>query len=317
MMIAGEQQQDEQPDGAMVLGEDFQPPRLVNVDVSEDLLATQIPREKKTLFWVPVGKQDRTVCALLDTSASRNLISQRDYEALPQPPTLRPPGTMIVVAGNNQEIPLLVWITLRFSNNTRSAYHDFGVVKNRPIDMLIGGEFPRTHECQIMNKASGRNAFEITDGSCYVCLRNKEQMKAEHDPQLQATPKRTTVKRRDLSCVVVPTRLRDEQERRREKLCKVLAEVKIDFIPVSHSIRHQVVSVLARRLDSFAVDDDDGGHTTLIEHRIETGNSLPFRQRARPVPYARRIFIESAQQPVTSGHYLRGEARRMPLRLSD
>ena len=30
----------------------------------------------------------------------------------------------------------------------------------------------------------------------------------------------------------------------------------------------------------------------MIEHRIETGNSIPFRQRARPVPYARRIFIE-------------------------
>ena len=92
--------------------------------------------------------------------------------------------------------------------------------------------------------------------------------------------------------MAVPTRLPDEQERRREKLCKMLAELKIDLISVSDAIRHQLVSVLARRLDAFAVDDDDVGHTTLIEHRIETGNSLPFRQRARPVPYARRIFIE-------------------------
>ena len=92
--------------------------------------------------------------------------------------------------------------------------------------------------------------------------------------------------------MAVPTRLADEQERTREKLCKVLAELKIDLISVSDAIRHQLVSVLARRLDALAVDDDDVGHTTLIEHRIETGNSLPFRQRARPVPYARRIFIE-------------------------
>ena len=92
--------------------------------------------------------------------------------------------------------------------------------------------------------------------------------------------------------MAVPTRLPDEQALRREKLCKVLAELKINLISVSDSIRHQLLSVLARRLDVFAVDDDDVGHTTLIEHRIETGTSLPLSQRARLVPYARRIFIE-------------------------
>ena len=50
-MITDEQQQeDEQPESAMVLGDDFQPPAVVNVDVSEDLLAAHISRDKKTLF---------------------------------------------------------------------------------------------------------------------------------------------------------------------------------------------------------------------------------------------------------------------------
>ena len=152
----------------------------------------------------------------------------------------------MVVAGNNREIRLLGWITIRFTINTRSAYHKFGVVKNLPIDMLIGGEFLRPHECQIMYKASGRDAFEIKDRCCNACVRNKEKMKAEHDPQLQAPPKPTPAKLRDLSCVVVPTGLPDEQERRREKLCKVLAELKIDLISVSDSIRQQVVRVMSR-----------------------------------------------------------------------
>ena len=109
----------------------------------------------------------------------------------------------MVVAGNNQEIPLLGWITLRFTIKKRSAYHDFGVAKNLPIDMHIGGEFLRPHECQIMYKASGRDAFGIKDGSCDVCLRNKEKMKAKHDPQLQATLMRTPAKRRDHSCLAL------------------------------------------------------------------------------------------------------------------
>ena len=79
MMIVGEHPQEEQPDCAMVLGEDFQPPPVVNVDMSEDLLVTHITREKKPLFWVPVGVQDRTIWALIDSGASRNLISQKDY----------------------------------------------------------------------------------------------------------------------------------------------------------------------------------------------------------------------------------------------
>ena len=120
MMIGDDQQQqDDQPHPAMVLGEDLQPPAVVRVDVSEDLLATHISHEKKTLFWLPVGLQDRTVWALIDTGGSRNLISHQVYEALPQRPTLRPPDEIKIVAGNNKEIPLLGWTTLRFTINTR------------------------------------------------------------------------------------------------------------------------------------------------------------------------------------------------------
>ena len=93
----------------------------------------------------------------------------------------------MVVAGNNQEIPLVGWITLRFTINTRRAYHVFGVVKNLPIEMLIGGEFLRPHECQIMYKASGLDAFGIKDGSCKECVQNKQKMKEEQDQQLEPT----------------------------------------------------------------------------------------------------------------------------------
>ena len=42
----------------------------------------------------------------------------------------------MIVAGNNQEIPLLGWITLFFTINTRTAYHEFGVATNLPSDMF-------------------------------------------------------------------------------------------------------------------------------------------------------------------------------------
>ena len=52
-MIADEKQQGEQTDASMMLENEFQLPPFGHVDVSEDLLATHISREKKTLFWVP------------------------------------------------------------------------------------------------------------------------------------------------------------------------------------------------------------------------------------------------------------------------
>ena len=54
------QQQDDQADGAMLLGEDIPPLAVVNVDDSEDLLDTHISPDKETLFLVPGGVQDRT-----------------------------------------------------------------------------------------------------------------------------------------------------------------------------------------------------------------------------------------------------------------
>ena len=138
-MIAYEQQQqDDQPAGSMLLGQHFQPPPGGNVDVCDELLHSHINRDKNTLFWVQVVAEDRAVWALIDTRASRNLISQRAYEALPKALTLRPPGSLMVVAGTNQEIHLLGWITLRSTINRRSAYHEFGVETNVPIDKLIG-----------------------------------------------------------------------------------------------------------------------------------------------------------------------------------
>ena len=134
---------------------------------------------------------------------------------------------------------MLGCITIRFIIYSRRTYHLFVVVKNLPIYKIIGGVFLRQHECQIMDKASGGDDFGITDDSCDVCIRNKEKMKAEQEPPLQATPKRFPAKRKHFSCVVVPTRLPDEEEQMREKLCNVLVELRNDLISVRDSIQHQ------------------------------------------------------------------------------
>ena len=148
-----------------------------------------------------------------------------------------------------------------------------------------------------MYKASAGDAFRINDGSC-ECGRSQERVnEGRAGPHNTCYAKVTPSKTRDLSCVLLPTRLPDEQNGRLEKLRKVQAELKIDLISVKDSIQHQLVGVLARLLDAFAVDDEDVGHTTLIEYQIEAGNRIPFglglhKSRTRVAFFARESSIE-------------------------
>lgn len=76
IMRIGEDHDAEQPDGALLLGEDIEPPLVVNVEESDQPLGRHSSIEKKTLFWMSEGAQDGSVLALICTGASRNLISQ-------------------------------------------------------------------------------------------------------------------------------------------------------------------------------------------------------------------------------------------------
>ena len=125
--------------------------------------------------------------------------------------------------------------------------------------MYYGEEVQWPHDCKIKYNASGGDALRNKDGYSKECVRHNEQMKADPDSHLHATPKRTPAKTRDLSCVVFPTSLPDEQERKRKNPCKVRTELKIDLLSETEPIRHEFLSLLARGLDDLAVTDDDYG----------------------------------------------------------
>ena len=62
-MILDEHQQEEQPDRAMVLGEDLQPPHVVKLDGSEDLLQPK-SLERRKLYFAFQWEYKTTLCGL-------------------------------------------------------------------------------------------------------------------------------------------------------------------------------------------------------------------------------------------------------------
>jgi len=49
---------------------------------------------------------------------------------------------------------------------------------------------------------------------------------------------------------------------------------------------------VAECIDAFAHGPSDLGRTSVITHTIETGSAEPFRHKLRPIPLARRQFLD-------------------------
>ena len=148
--------------------------------------------------------------------------------------------------------------------------------------------------------STGRDNFHFGKSTSEGCAPNREQWRSAADPQLQFNATLTPAAcQRVYYSMVLSAQLSPEQTARREHLQRLLQELNIDSVGAPDAVKHDVIEIVSRRVDAFALDDNDIGHTTLVEHRIETGNSIRFRQGARPIPYARRKFVEEELQRLT------------------
>ena len=70
-------------------------------------------------------------------------------------------------------------------------------------------------------------------------------------------------------------------------------ELKIYDLSIHINLKHALVAVIDRCLDAFAEEDDDLGHTNLVDHAINTGHSPPFKEKLRPLLLSRRAFVDN------------------------
>ena len=118
------------------------------------------------------------------------------------------------------------------------------------------------------------------------CDANREQLRSAEDPQLQFNATLAPLARQLLDySMVLSAQLSAEQTAQRERLQGLLQELTIDSVVAPDAVKHDVIEIVTRRIDAFPLADNDFWHITLVEHRIETRKRIPFRQRARPIPY--------------------------------
>ena len=73
----------------------------------------------------------------------------------------------------------------------------------------------------------------------------------------------------------------------------MIQELKVSEINIPKAQKHRLIGIINKNLEAFAMDDDDLGKTDLIEHPIDVGNNLPFKEKRRPTPYASREFVQA------------------------
>ena len=169
-----------------------------SIYTTDDMLCSHIST-KRLLFWVAAAIQDRNLWVLADTGSCRNLLSEKFFESLPISPRLAAPGATVVVAGDGKELDLLGWATVNFEIAGKMVYHEFGVVKDLPVDFLLGGEFMKPHACTLQYATTGRNRFQIGIDFCSSCNLNLVTIKT-HQPELikPISPKKPLGKLRTL-----------------------------------------------------------------------------------------------------------------------
>ncbi len=155
----------------------------------------------------------------------------------------------------------------------------------------------RPHCCGLQYMATGRNNFHLGVSSCSVCQSNLSFLKDEHSPQLtKSFPRSAPVKLRTFGLVSTnrvivselnpskPEAFKTELNNREEKLQTILSELKVSELKINNTTKQKLIKIVSENLNAFAASDDDLGHTTVCQHKINTGDKPPFRERLEISP---------------------------------
>ena len=150
----------------------------------------------------------------------------------------------------------------------------------------------KPHSANLRHAKTGRNTLSFEPGPCHVCDENLRLLDQQTSFQLfshfhRMPPSKlhavpvcppTAIDLHDGIQYAVPVDLGEAAENHRKKLAKVLEELKVHELPFAAEMKHRLVAMIDRNLDPFGENDDDLGHTTAIEHAINTGDAAPIRQ---------------------------------------
>ena len=102
------------------------------------------------LFWLKAAIQCAPYWFFVDTGSATNIVDKNFYYSLPFHPTPSPTDPRErLISGHNTALPVIGEVVLPFTLHNRQYYHLFRVVENFPVDLCLGADFMKAHECAL------------------------------------------------------------------------------------------------------------------------------------------------------------------------
>ena len=121
-------------------------------------LAVPTPNTSRMkVYFLESMVQSTPMWILADSGSSRNLISEITFSRLPFQPPLRPHGDVRVIGGSGEVLHLKGFAVIPISFGSTLVWHEFGVVKDLLLDVLIGGDVLIPHFCTLQYLRMVRN----------------------------------------------------------------------------------------------------------------------------------------------------------------
>ena len=137
------------------------------------------------LFFVESMVQSTPMWILADSGSSRNLISEITFSRLPFQPPLRPHGDVRVIGSSGEALHLKGFAVLPISFGSTLVWHEFGVVKDLLLEMLIGGDVFIPHFCTLQYLKNGKKQLEFGLQTCSECEHNRSDPESGAAVQLR------------------------------------------------------------------------------------------------------------------------------------
>ena len=147
--------------------------------------------DRMALFFLRGAVQSLPTWILVDSGSVRNLIDEAVYKKLPYQPPIREPGDCRVIGGNGEPLKLKGFAVLPVTLDDTLLWHEFGVVPNLPIEVLIGADILATHRCSLLYLKDDTKRLTFCNKTCTSCVRFRKDPEVGASAQLRFVEKNT------------------------------------------------------------------------------------------------------------------------------
>ena len=99
----------------------------------------------------------------------QNLVDEAVYTKLPYQPPIRNPVGCRVIGGNGEPLDLKGFAVLPITLGTILLWHEFGVVPNLPLEVLIGADILSNHQCTLLYQKNNQKSLLFGNENCQHC----------------------------------------------------------------------------------------------------------------------------------------------------